>query len=355
MTKCNKCAGDLPHGAYGMVKCEYCGTINNVPTPEQEREKKIEAEEASGRKWISIAVIIIILGIAGSVAAFVPLISVEEEYQDTVTEIVREKYTVYETKIEKVPRQETYTEQVPKTVMKTITKEVPITEEKTVYVDVPYEELETKAVSWTVDWYTIDSKGNYKNYLGRETFSSTFNKDWGSGTLYNIYDNYVGFKASTKIRLIKPKKITFGIGSDDSSRLQLDGNEIIDNGGAHSFKTKSTTVYLTSGEHNLLYLYREYTGNAAAYFSSNGMIWEEMVTKYRSVPTTKTVSITKTVTEEVPVTEYETVTKTRTVYDDVQREVPVTKYRDVPKEKTVTKTKTVQKTLLEYLLTEPWW
>ncbi len=39
--KCKKCSGELPHGAYGKVKCEYCDTINTVPTPEQERERKI--------------------------------------------------------------------------------------------------------------------------------------------------------------------------------------------------------------------------------------------------------------------------------------------------------------------------
>ena len=68
--KCKKCAGDLPHGAYGKVKCEYCGTINNVPTPEQERAKQVERAEAIGRKWITIAVVVVLIGLVGSVTCF---------------------------------------------------------------------------------------------------------------------------------------------------------------------------------------------------------------------------------------------------------------------------------------------
>lgn len=348
--KCKKCAGELPHGAYGKVKCEYCDTINTVPTPEQERERKTEKEEASGKKWMSASVLILILGIVGSVAAFVPLVDVTEKYQDTITEMVREEYIEYETRIETVQRQEDYTEQVPKTVMKTVTKDVPVTKEETVYEEEAYQELETKSVSWAVEWYKIDSKGNYLSYLGSQTFPSTFSKDWGKNILYSGYADYIGFKASTKIKFLSPKTITFGIGSDDSSRLFLDGVEIIDNGGYHSFTTKSTTVKLDAGEHNLLYLYREYTSLAVAYFSSNGMVLEEMTTKYKTVPRTKMVTIMERATEEVQVIEYVTETKTRIVYDKVEKQVPVTKERTVPKKKTVTKTRTVKKTLLEYLL-----
>ena len=287
-----------------------------------------------------------------------------ETYYETESYVERVAYTDYETVIREVPREKTYTEEVPKTVMKTVTKEVPTTEEKIVYVDEPYEELETSGVSWTVRWYTIDREGNYIDYLGRETFSSTFNKDWGVGTLYLEYDDYVGFMASTKIKLVERKTVTFRIGSDDSSRLQLDGNEIIDNGGYHIFGKKSITIDLTPGEHDLLYLYREYYGDAAATFESTEMtmIWEEMVSKSRSVPTTIAAQTTTTVTEEVPVTEFETVTKTRTVIDKVEEKVPVTKYRDetntrqvpktrqVPYQDQITKTRTIQVTLLEYLL-----
>ncbi len=36
--KCVDCGANLPYGAYGHIKCEYCKTPNYIPVPEQIKE-----------------------------------------------------------------------------------------------------------------------------------------------------------------------------------------------------------------------------------------------------------------------------------------------------------------------------
>ena len=36
--KCGDCGANLPYGAYGHIKCEYCNTPNYIPVPEQIKE-----------------------------------------------------------------------------------------------------------------------------------------------------------------------------------------------------------------------------------------------------------------------------------------------------------------------------
>ncbi len=61
--KCHKCGAHLPFGTYGQVKCEYCGTVNNVPTPEQERGEKIEIEKRNQNITLIFIALIIIGGL----------------------------------------------------------------------------------------------------------------------------------------------------------------------------------------------------------------------------------------------------------------------------------------------------
>ncbi|MFQ5976162.1 MAG: hypothetical protein ACE5J5_07610 [Candidatus Hydrothermarchaeales archaeon] len=36
--KCKECGANLPYGAFGHIKCEYCNTPNYIPIPEEKRE-----------------------------------------------------------------------------------------------------------------------------------------------------------------------------------------------------------------------------------------------------------------------------------------------------------------------------
>lgn len=301
MTKCSKCAGELPHGAYGKVKCEYCGTINSVATPEQEREIKIGKEEATGKKWTLFAIVIVILGLTGGVAAFVPMVSVQETYQGTETELVTEEYIVYETKIERVPRQETYTEQVPTTKLVTSTSQ----EEYQVEED----------ISYTVQYFDNLVERHIINYYMYTFFQFYLHEDAGG-------------PITVRFTLLKDG---YQIDYQDVSWPETMTGE-----GQHClfFETGTGCVY------NRLFTSTQIPKSEESRYS----------VKYTMSVPTKTVTKYRDVEEVNTVADMKTVTNTRTVYDDVQREVPVTKVREVPKEKTVTKTRTVKKTLLEYLI-----
>jgi len=77
--KCKSCAGQLVYGAYGKVKCEYCGEINDVPVPEQGGERTVIIREGSRgeekvkekKSWTKLILIwLTIMGILFGIAAY---------------------------------------------------------------------------------------------------------------------------------------------------------------------------------------------------------------------------------------------------------------------------------------------
>ena len=98
MTKCNKCADELPIGSYGKVRCEACNTVNDVPLPQEEKQKievtvtappptpppqepKVKRPSKRPKRrgmglgsWINISILIIaVLGVSGFVFYYISM------------------------------------------------------------------------------------------------------------------------------------------------------------------------------------------------------------------------------------------------------------------------------------------
>jgi len=64
-------------------------------------------------------------------------------------------------------------------------------------------------------------------------------------------DEHFAFRYSARLALPAAGAWTFHLTSDDGSGLALDGREVVDNGGEHAPQTRSATVELARGEHDL--------------------------------------------------------------------------------------------------------
>jgi mono/diheme cytochrome c family protein len=72
-----------------------------------------------------------------------------------------------------------------------------------------------------------------------------------------------GLRFQGYLRIDRQGEYTFHLGSDDGSRLILDGSELIDHDGVHPFTVKSATVSLTPGQYPLVVEYFERDGEEA--------------------------------------------------------------------------------------------
>ena len=120
--------------------------------------------------------------------------------------------------------------------------------------------------------------------------------------------------------------VTFIVGSDDGSRLYIDGILHIDNWGDHSYREMSAVVNLAPGPHSLRMLWYDHTRHARVSFSTTDnsiLSWE--VTRYR------------TVERIVEIIEFVEVEKEREVVlmEDVERTREVIKHREVARETSV--------------------
>jgi hypothetical protein len=109
---------------------------------------------------------------------------------------------------------------------------------------------------WEVHWYTLTLSVEWDEEVGTSTFSPVFDYDWGTRTLFMDYSTMIGFEAFMQVNMQRSGPVTFTIGSDDGSRLFIDGIERIDNWGSHLYQTKGITINLNQGIHTLeLYYY----------------------------------------------------------------------------------------------------
>lgn len=91
-------------------------------------------------------------------------------------------------------------------------------------------------------------------------------------------DNFVGTQLSDnffarwtgKITVPKDGKYTFYTESDDGSRLLIDGNAVVNNGGPHGMTEVSGEVDLTAGAHDIVIEYFEIGGDAGMKASWSG-------------------------------------------------------------------------------------
>jgi uncharacterized membrane protein YidH (DUF202 family) len=163
-----------------------------------------------------------------------------------------------------LPRIETYTEMVPIQV--------------------------TKKTEWNVTWYTFTPEGKWGAPVGYSTFPATFTYNWDKGKVYEDYGDYICFIATAIINVPRSGPVSFTIGSDDGSKLYIDGQEVIDLWWDHGYITKTAVVNLTPGKHTLTLYYYERTVNAMVSFTADSdvLTWQE--TEYQQVTRQKITS-----------------------------------------------------------------
>jgi hypothetical protein len=93
-----------------------------------------------------------------------------------------------------------------------------------------------------------------------------FDDNWGSGSVGGIRGDDIGFRSGRTIYLAAGN-YTFYLGSDDGSRLWIDGSLCIDNWGDHPYQEKSCNKsFNSSGNHQFRIDYYENRGDARVKF-----------------------------------------------------------------------------------------
>ncbi len=130
---------------------------------------------------------------------------------------------------------------------------------------------------WEVHWYTIKLTLEWDKAVGTSTFSPIFDYNWGTKTIFSEYTELIGFEAFMQVNIQRNGPVTFTIGSDDGSRLFVDGIEIINNWDSHLYLTKSTTINLSQGIHTLTLHYYNVASYARVSFSCDldVLMWYE--------------------------------------------------------------------------------
>ena len=126
---------------------------------------------------------------------------------------------------------------------------------------------------WNVNWHTFTGDMLPGPSVGNSTFCSTFDYDWGTGIVFSIYDDYIGFTATMQVKMQRSGPVAFTVGSDDGHILYLDGVVVVTDWAAlHSYRTQTAIRYLTFGTHTLSLEYRETSGAARVSFECDSDI-----------------------------------------------------------------------------------
>lgn len=247
-----------------MVYCALCGAENPVSEREDTISEGPHPEIKTSHFGRNLGAVIIFLFILIA-SLFLPVIPVTYE--------VREPYQRTEKYIEKVPMQ----------------------------VEVPIQVM--KRTEWAVEWSTLSGDLEWGGTVGSASFAGEFDYSYGSGQIFGSYDDYIGFIATATINVPRSGPISFRIGSDDGSRLLVDGTLVIDNWNRGSYRVKNTVLNLNPGIHSLTFRYYEVTGNARVSFSTDLDVLSWQTTEYQ----------------------------TQTQIQEVEKERVITDYRDVSK------------------------
>ena len=179
-------------------------------------------------------------------------------------------------------------------------------EERETYTEIePY--TATKRTKWEVTWQTITGDYKWAATIGTSEFPSEFDYNWGTGKLYGDHDDYIGFVATATINVARSGPSSFTLGSDDGSKLYIDGREVIDNYGSHWYIKKTYVAdSMSLGKHSLKIVYYDINLHARVSFSADRdlLTWDEteyrevqkerIVTKYRDVTVTRHREVTRT-------------------------------------------------------------
>ena len=95
----------------------------------------------------------------------------------------------------------------------------------------------------------------------------TFDDNWGAGSVGGIGNDNIGFRSGRVINLSKSGNYEFSLGSDDGSRLWVDGQLIIDMWKDQSYKIQTVQKYLSAGDHQFRIDWYEKGGEARVSFS----------------------------------------------------------------------------------------
>jgi hypothetical protein len=125
----------------------------------------------------------------------------------------------------------------------------------------------TTFARWSLTWYTLTGDRQWGASVGTSTWGAVFDHDFGTGVLFLGYDDYVGFQASMTVNMQRDGPVHFVIGSDDGSRLYVDGAIWIDSWSDHSYTEKGVTRDLSSGFHTVTLWYYEITSTARISFN----------------------------------------------------------------------------------------
>lgn len=158
-------------------------------------------------------------------------------------------------------------------------------------VEVPYQVSETQYSKWIIEWYSISYSGTdviWGSNLDQsnKSGSNSLIFNWGSGTVFSSYSDYVGLRASETIYVPSSRQVRFTLGSDDGSILFVDGVSVINNWGIHKYSEKKASPFLNEGKHviNIWYAERTEAARLTFYYEAYdaSISWTEMVTKYRN-------------------------------------------------------------------------
>lgn len=117
---------------------------------------------------------------------------------------------------------------------------------------------------WNVTWYEVlNSSGVFGDVIGASEFPFIFYHD--PEGIPGHYD-HVGFIARAKITLDEDQTVWFQIGSDDGSKLFVDGELVLDLWGLHGYEDNITCIELSRGEHDLEMWWYEWEGESSASF-----------------------------------------------------------------------------------------
>jgi len=128
---------------------------------------------------------------------------------------------------------------------------------------------------WNLTWYTLTGDLQWGASVGTSKWGAVFDHDFGSGVVFLGYDDYIGFKATMTINMTRDGPVHFVIGSDDGSRLYIDGVSKIDYWWSHVYGVKDITTDLSKGLHTLTLWYYDVTSGARVSFDcdSDILMW----------------------------------------------------------------------------------
>jgi curved DNA-binding protein CbpA len=112
--------------------------------------------------------------------------------------------------------------------------------------------------TWAISWYPyINGNAEFESSIGSSSFPSTFDYDWGDGTVFNDYSDKISFVARTEINVqsLSDQTVQFTIGADTFACLFIDGEQILSIAPISYYQTKTDSINLTPGNHDLTIYY----------------------------------------------------------------------------------------------------